>query len=77
MVIPPKYAVSFVIETIKKNTARALKEKFPFIKTLYINKPGIWSTGYFVATVGINEHIIRRYVTMQGNEDTGQAQLEF
>ena len=76
MVIPPKYAVSFVIETIKKNTSRAMKEKFEFIRSMYSNKPGIWSTGYFVSTVGVNEETVRRYVRMQGMEDTGQAQLE-
>ena len=27
MVIPPKYAVSMVTETIKKNTSRSLKQK--------------------------------------------------
>jgi len=30
MVIPPKYSVSFAVETIKKNTSRALREKFRF-----------------------------------------------
>jgi len=28
MIIPPKYAVSKVVETIKKNTSRSLREKF-------------------------------------------------
>ena len=27
MVIPPKYSVSFAVETIKKNTSRRLREK--------------------------------------------------
>lgn len=76
MVIPPKYAVSMAIETIKKNTARSLKEKFAFLKKVYWDDGGIWSTGFFVSTVGANEATIRRYVAMQGREDTGQAQLE-
>ncbi|MEM9444280.1 MAG: IS200/IS605 family transposase, partial [Verrucomicrobiota bacterium] len=37
---------------------------------------GIWSEGYFVSTVGINEEIIRRYIKLQGNQDGGQAMLE-
>lgn len=77
MVIPPKYAVSFVIETIKKNTARAMREKFVFIQEAYERTQSIWSTGYFVSTVGIDENTIRKYVRMQGEEDTGQAQLDF
>jgi len=36
----------------------------------------MWSKGYFVSTVGINEKTIRRYVEMQGKEDSGQAELE-
>lgn len=76
MVIPPKYAVSYVIETLKKNTSRELRSKFDFINQAYIDKKGIWSTGYFVSTVGINEETIRRYVSQQGKEDTGQAELE-
>ena len=30
-----------------------------------------------MSTVGINEATIRRYVQYQGEQDTGQAQLEF
>lgn len=77
MVIPPKYAVSKVVETIKKNTSRHLRKRFEFLDKLYWDGKGIWSVGYFVSTVGINEEIIRRYVEMQGKEDTGQAQLDF
>ena len=77
MVIPPKYAVSFAVETLKKNTSRALSERFAFLAKVYWDREGIWSTGYFVSTVGVNEAIIRRYVEMQGQEDAGQAELEF
>ena len=77
MVIPPKYAVSFAVETLKQNTSRALAEKFAFLKQVYWDEDRIWSTGYFVSTVGVNEAIIRRYVKMQGKEDAGQAELEF
>lgn len=77
MVIPPRYSVSFAAETIKKNTSRALREKFQFLDKVYWDRGGIWSKGYFVSTVGITEEIIRRYVARQGKEDAGQAQLEF
>jgi len=29
------------------------------------------------STIGINEAVIQKYVQMQGEEDTGQAKLEF
>ena len=77
MVIPPKYAVSMVVETIKKNTNRSLSRKFNFLQNVYWDKKGIWGKGYFVSTVGINEAVIRKYVQCQAEEETGQAQLEF
>lgn len=76
MIIPPKYSVSMVIATLKKNTSRALRERFSFLNTVYWDRGGIWSTGYFVSTVGANEATIKRYVQMQGREDAGQAKLE-
>jgi len=76
MIIPPKYSVSYVVETLKKNTSRHLSLKFCFLSKVYWDNQGIWSKGFFVSTVGINERIIQDYVNMQGKEDTGQAQLE-
>ena len=46
-------------------------------RVLILGVDGIWSIGYFVSTVGINESTIRKYVQMQGKEDSGQAKLEF
>ena len=76
VIIPPKYAVSYAVETIKKNTSRHLKRKFTFLTDVYWDNQGIWAKGYFVSTVGINEEIIKHYVAMQEQEDTGQAELE-
>jgi putative transposase len=75
MIIPPKYAVSKVVQIIKQNTSKALKTKFKFIKDRYQYKDGVWSDGYFVSTVGIDENIIRRYVENQGKEDLGQQEV--
>ena len=73
--IPPKIAVSKAVMLIKANTAKALKDKFPFLKRAYFGTDGIWSDGYFVSTVGINEEMVRKYVENQGREDSGQAKL--
>ena len=59
MTIPPKYALSKVVETIKKNTSRSLSIKFTFLKKVYWDRKGIWGKGHFVSTVGINEEVIR------------------
>ncbi len=76
MIIPPKYAIGQVVSTIKSNTSKSLKNKFSFLKKVYWDDKGIWSKGYFVSTVGINEEIIKNYVRQQGEEDAGQAKLE-
>jgi putative transposase len=78
MVIPPKDAVAKVVGTLKSVTSTRMKEKFPqFLRKVYWDGRGIWGRGFFVSTVGINEATIRRYVRYQGEQDTGQAQLEF
>ena len=74
--IPPKMSVGKVIGIIKANTSRRMKEKFSFLKKVYWGSDGIWSEGYFVSTVGIDEKIIQEYIKYQGQEDSGQAQLE-
>ena len=75
IVIPPRWSVSKAVNILKSNTSKALKSEFPFLTKLYADGGGIWSVGYFVSTVGINEAIIRRYIKMQEKEDSGQAKL--
>ena len=75
--IPPKYSVSEVVRMIKANTGGYIRKKFPFLDKVYWGTDGIWSIGYFVSSVGINESTIRKYIEMQGKEDSGQAKLEF
>ena len=75
--IPTKFSVSEVVKMIKDHTGTAMRKKFPFLDKVYWGINGIWSIGYFVSTVGINEKTIRRYVQKQGEEDSGQAKLEF
>jgi len=73
--IPPTMGVGNAVRIIKSNTAKSLKQKFPFLKEVYWGSDGIWSDGYFVSTVGINEQTIRNYIQQQEQEDTGQAML--
>ena len=75
--VPPTISVGNAVKIIKSNTAKSLKQKFPFLKEVYWGTDSIWSDGYFVSTVGINEHIIQRYIEQQGKVDAGQAKLEF
>ena len=74
IIIPPKYAVSKVVETLKSVTSRQLKEKFShFLSRIYWDGGGIWGRGFFVSTVGVNEAAIRKYVAYQGKQEEGQA----
>jgi len=40
MIIPPKYAVSLIVENIKKNISRSLSRKFPFLEKVYWDSKG-------------------------------------
>ena len=73
--IPPKMKVCDVVRRIKSTTGRLMKRKFEYMRKAYWGVDGIWSDGYFVSTVGINDSVIRNYIENQGNEDRGQAQL--
>jgi len=77
MIIPPKYAVSDTIGRIKQFTSSKLREKFPWIKQVYWKERIVWSPGYFVSTIGLDEKAILAYVKWQQTQDSGQAKLEF
>jgi len=74
--IPPTMSVGKVVGIIKQNTARQLKQKFPFIKEVYWGTESVWSEGYFVSTVGINKSAIKKYIERQGKKDAGQTKFE-
>lgn len=73
--IPPKMRVSDVVRTIKSISGRLMKKKFEYMRKAYWGSDGIWSDGYFVSTIGLNEEVLKRYIEHQGQEDMGQAQL--
>ena len=72
---PPKYSIAKVVQIIKSNTGKAMWEKFEFLRKRYYGRGGIWSAGYFVSTVGLDEKLIEKYVRYQEKEDLGQAKL--
>ncbi len=74
--IPPTMSVGRVVNLIKSNSGKKMRDKFPFLKEVYYGSSGIWSDGYFVSTVGLSESMIRKYIQLQQNEDTGQTKFE-
>jgi putative transposase len=74
--VPPTIAVGKAVGLIKQNTARNLKQKFPFLKEIYWGTEAVWSEGYFVSTVGVNDKVIKSYIENQGKKDSGQTLFE-
>ena len=74
--IPPKWQISKAVNILKTNSSRAMRNKFPTVRSVYGKSMMFWSDGYFVSTVGINESMIKSYIEHQGKEDKGQAKLE-
>jgi len=76
MVIPPRYSISSVIGKLKSQSASRLRKKFKWLEKVYWNENIVWSPGYFVSSVGVDEETIMNYVENQGNQDSGQLQKE-
>ena len=76
MSIPPRYAVSEVIGRLKGQTASLLRKQFAWLSKVYWAEHIVWSPGYCVSTVGIDEAKIIRDVEYQQRQDSGQVQLE-
>ena len=74
--IPPTMSVGKVVGIVKQNTSRELKRKFPFVGEVYWGTDSVWSEGYFVSTVGIDEDVIQAYIEAQGKKDAGQTKFE-
>lgn len=66
-------SVGKVVGLIKQNTVKNMKQKFLFLKDVYWGTDHIWSDGYFVSTVGINQQTIKKYIENQGKSDAGQT----
>jgi putative transposase len=57
-----------VVRELKSRSSKHLRDKFKFIKKMS-NDNAVWSIGYFMSTVGLNEKSIRKYIERQGNQD--------
>lgn len=71
--IPPNICVSDAVQRLKALSSQHLKKKFRFIRNMYLEKDGIWSIGYYVSSIGINEEQIRKYIEWQGEKESPQT----
>ena len=72
MSIPPKYSIASVIGQLKSQSASLLRKRFTWLSEVYWNENIVWSPGYFVSSVGIDEETVKNYVEHQGCLDSGQ-----
>ena len=69
VVIPPKYAVSEFMGFLKGKLALRTFDRFPQLRKKYWGQH-LWSRGYCVSTVGLDEERIRKYVKWQNKKDS-------
>ena len=63
----PKYRRKLLVNGVDVYCEKVIRS---FIQDEY---PDMWSIGYFVSSVGLNEDMIKRYVKHQNEQDKGQA----
>jgi putative transposase len=71
--IPPKYAVSQMMGYLKGKLALRLFDRYPELRRRYWGQH-VWSRGYCVSTVGLDEEHIRKYVKWQNKKDQDATQ---
>ena len=76
MVIPPKYSIAAVMGQLKSQSSSRMRKKFDWLSKVYWKENIMWSPGYFVSSVGIDEETIKNYVEYQGRQDEGQLRKE-
>ena len=59
--LPPKYAVSEFVGFLKGKLALRTFDRFPQLRKQYWGQH-LWSRGYCVSTIGLDEERIRKYV---------------
>lgn len=76
MIIPPRYSISSVMGQLKGQSASRLRKKFEWLEKVYWEENIVWSPGYFVSSVGVDESTIKNYVEYQGRRDKEQLREE-
>lgn len=76
MVIPPKYSISDVMVSLKSQSSSHMRKTFAWLGKVYWKENVVWSPGYFVSSVGLDERVIRNYVEHQGQKDSAQLRME-
>ena len=73
--VPPKYSISSLMGFLKGKISIKLFQRYEKIAKKYWGRH-LWSRGYCVSTVGLDEDKIRKYVKWQEKNDRTNEQLE-
>ena len=76
MEIPPKYAIAEIMGELKSKSSSVMRKRFNWLSKVYWKENIMWSPGYFVSSVGVDEKVIKKYVEYQGRQDSGQLRQE-
>ena len=76
MIVPPRLSLADVMQFMKSRTGKKLWERFEYIRRATGRGGGVWSRGYCVSTIGMNERMIMRYVEHQEKEDKNQLSIQ-
>ena len=72
--VPPKYSISDIMGFIKGKMSLNLFHRYENLGKRYWGRH-LWSRGYCVSTIGLNEEKIRKYVRWQEHKDKEFEQL--
>jgi putative transposase len=73
--IPPKYSVSAIMGYLKGKLSIRLFQKYERLGKRYWGQH-LWSRGYCVSTVGLDEDKIRKYVKWQETKEKEVEQVQ-
>ena len=75
VLLTPRDSVSYAMQILKRKSSAWLKKKIKRKHGLY-ERHSLWARGYFASTMGIDEHVVRRYVRHQQEKNqVDQASL--
>ena len=72
--IPPKYSVSSIMGFVKGRLSLAMFRRYERIGKRFWGRH-LWSRGYCVSTIGLDEEQIRKYVQWQERQEKDAEQL--
>jgi len=60
MTIPPQYSIASVMGQLKSQSSSKLRKCFKWLEKVYWKENVVWSPGYFISSVGLDEETIKK-----------------